>query len=55
MTWTKISEQVYFTDTDAEILEAKEALKAAELDQAVIFVGDPDSPDCYANGQILFA
>lgn len=55
MTWVQINDTIFYTDTDQEIQEALEALRAAGLGSATVFVGDPDSSDSYKNGQKLFA
>lgn len=50
-----LSPEIYPVDTVEEIAVAVVALKDAGHDQAPVYVGDPDSPDCYRNGQIVFA
>lgn len=53
--WISIDDVVYPIDTDEEIAEAQAAMRAADLKEADVYVGDPDSPDCYKNGRKLFA
>ena len=55
MQWITIDDIIYTLDTEADILEAKHALQLAGLERAAVYVGDPESPDSYPNGQILFA
>lgn len=46
---------VYPTDTAAEVEIAARALAENGERSARVYVGDPDSPDCYANGQTVYA
>jgi|GEM_PF-6352429 len=46
---------VYPVDTLEEIEAAQAALRDAGLDAAPVYAGDPDCPDSYANGRVLFA
>ena len=55
MQWISLNDTVYFLDTDEEYLEAKAALNASGRPSVPVYVGDPDTPECYKNGQILFA
>jgi hypothetical protein len=46
----------YTLDTDAEVLAARIALRAAGLESAPIYAGEPDGEgDSYLNGNTLFA
>jgi hypothetical protein len=45
----------YPIDTDEQIEAAREAMRKAGLNQAAVFAGDPNCPDSYATGQVLFA
>jgi len=55
MCYVVIDEEVYTLATDSDYVEAKAALGEAGLVSTPVYVGDPDDPDSYANGQILFA
>lgn len=44
----------YYTDTEEQIDEARAALAAWGLDSAPVWAGDPDCPDSYKNGQVVF-
>lgn len=54
-TYVVVDEESYPVDTPEQIEAAEEALKAAGEASAPVYVGHPDCPDSYANGQILFA
>jgi len=45
----------YPTDTDSEIAAAKVALVAAGLESAPVRTGEPDDPDSYESGEVLWA
>ena len=46
---------VYPIDTAEQIVVACAALREAGLDKAAVYAGDPECPDCYATGAVLFA
>lgn len=57
--WIKIEidgeDEIFYVNCDLEIEEAKKALRENGLQAAPIWVGDPETIDCYANGMTLFA
>lgn len=57
MAYIIIADTIYPLDTDADVDDAKAALRASGLDSAEVFVGDPDGVegDSYPNGQVLWA
>jgi hypothetical protein len=46
---------VYATDTAEQIAEAQAALAAHGIDSARVWTGDPDCPDSYETGDVLWA
>ena len=55
MSFILIDDEIWMLETAADVLAAKVALRQAGLTEARVFVGDPESPETYPNGQILFA
>ena len=55
MTWVEVDDEIYFVDDLAEIAVAQEAMREAGLAEVKVNAGDPDCPDSYRNGQVLFA
>lgn len=54
-TYIVIEDQAYETNTDDQVLAAREALREAGLEVAVEYCGLPDGlGDSYANGNKLF-
>jgi hypothetical protein len=45
----------YATDTVEQVAEAQAALAAHGLDSARVYAGDPDCPDSYETGDVLWA
>ncbi len=52
MQFVVIGDDIYPLETDADYIEAYEALEAYDLASTPVFVGDPDT-DSYPNGMIL--
>mgnify|MGYP000166779489 CR=1 FL=1 len=46
---------VYPIDTAEQIAVARAALREAGLDKAAVYAGDPECPDSYTTGAVLFA
>lgn len=53
--WVQIEDSVFSVDTEQEIRQTKDAMLAAGIKSAKVYVGDPNSYDSYANGQVLFS
>lgn len=47
--------EIFPIDTDEQIDLARAAIRAAGLAKATVYAGDPDCPDHYATGAVLFA
>ena len=52
-TYVLINDQPYPTDTDDEIAAARMKLAEYGFRVGVVYAGDPECPDSYANGQLL--
>ena len=55
MAYIIIDDTIYEINTPEDIADAQAAMREVDLTACPVYVGDPDGPDSYATGRILFA